>query len=59
MRREAALSGLALQSTDIVWAPDDIDFGISDSMTFAWGLIEYLPVKHQVTFSGAGNDAWQ
>ncbi|KAN0091567.1 Uncharacterized alpha/beta hydrolase domain (DUF2235) domain containing protein [Tylopilus felleus] len=58
MRREAAASGLQLQPTDIVWVPGDIDFGISDSMGLGWGIIECLPVKHQVSFSGVRDDAW-
>ncbi|KAG8214234.1 hypothetical protein J3R82DRAFT_11042 [Butyriboletus roseoflavus] len=46
-----------LQPTDIVWVPDDLDFGISNSMTRAWRAIEYMPIKQQVSFSGAGDDA--
>lgn len=57
MRREAAASGLVLQPTDIVWVPDDLDFGVSDSMSRAWHAIEYMPIKHQVSFSGGGEDA--
>ena len=57
MRREAAANGLVLKPTDIVWVPDDLDFGISNSMTKIWRAIEYMPVKHQVCFSGAGNDS--
>ena len=57
MRREAAANGLVLQPTDVVWVPDDLDFGTSDSMTRTWRVIEYLPIKHQVSFSGAGEDA--
>ena len=57
MRREAAASGLVLQQTDIVWVPDDIDLGISDSMTRFWQLIEYMPIRHQVSYSGFGGNA--
>ncbi|KAF8554217.1 hypothetical protein OG21DRAFT_1115140 [Imleria badia] len=57
MRREAAACGLILKPTDIVWVPDDLDFGTIDSMTRIWRAIEYLPIKHQVSFSGAGDDA--
>ena len=57
MRREAAASGLVLQPTDIVWVPDDIDLGISDSMTSAWRFFEYMPITHQISFSGAGDNA--
>lgn len=57
MRREAAASGLVLHPTDIVWVPDDLDFGTSNSMTRIWNAIEYMPIKHQVSFSGDGEDA--
>ena len=57
MRREATVCGLVLESTDIVWLPDDLDFGTSNSMTRMWRAIEYMPIKHQVSFSGAGDDA--
>ena len=57
MRREAAASGLVLQQTDMVWVPDDIDLGISDSMTHFWQLIEYMPITHQVSYSGSGDNA--
>ncbi|KAF8134268.1 hypothetical protein EV363DRAFT_1160695 [Boletus edulis] len=57
MRREAAANGLVLNSTDIVWLPDDLDSGISTSMTRIWRPVEYLPIKHQVSFSGAGEHA--
>ena len=50
-------NGLVLRPTDRVWIPDDIDLGISDSMTSAWRAVEYIPIKHQVSFSGAGDDA--
>jgi hypothetical protein len=56
MRREAAASGLVLEPTDIVWVPDDLDFGISNSMTRTWRAIEYMPIKHQVSFSGGADD---
>ncbi|KAF8552930.1 hypothetical protein OG21DRAFT_1325093 [Imleria badia] len=57
MRREAAANGLVLEPTDTVWVPDDLDFGIRDSMSAAWKAIEYMPIRHQVSFSGAGEDA--
>ena len=57
MRREAAASGLVLEPTDIVWVPDDLDLGISNSMSKVWRAIEYMPIKQQVSFSGAGDDA--
>ena len=56
MRREAATCGLILKPTDIVWVPDDLDFGTVNSMTRIWRLVEYLPIKHQVSFSGGGED---
>ncbi|KAF8554212.1 hypothetical protein OG21DRAFT_1522574 [Imleria badia] len=56
MRREAIACGLILKPTDIVWVPDDLDFGTIDSMSRIWRLVEYLPIKHQVSFSGAGDD---
>ncbi|KAF8554222.1 hypothetical protein OG21DRAFT_1115500 [Imleria badia] len=57
MRREATANGLVLEPTDIVWVPDDLDFGTSSSMTSTWRAIEYMPIKHQVSFSGGGEDA--
>ena len=56
MRREAVECGLGLKATDVVWVPDDIDFGTSPSMTPIWRAIEYMPIKQQVCFSGAGED---
>ena len=55
MRREAAANGLVLQPTDRVWVPGDLDFGVSDSMTSTWQVMEYVPITHQVSFSGAGD----
>lgn len=56
MRWEAAANGLILKPTDIVWVSDDIDFGIINSMTHTWKFVKYLPIKHQVSFSGAGDN---
>ncbi|KAF9227008.1 hypothetical protein BS17DRAFT_441298 [Gyrodon lividus] len=56
MRREASAKGLILKPTDIVWVPDDLDFGTSNSMSAVWNFIEIFPIKHQVSFSGAGED---
>jgi hypothetical protein len=56
MRREAAASGLVLKPTDIVWLPNDLDFGTSFA---GGGLIGYLPIKQQVCFSGSGEQARQ
>ncbi|KAG9309245.1 hypothetical protein JVU11DRAFT_10725 [Chiua virens] len=57
MRREATVNGLLLQPTHRAWVPDDLDFGVKDSMSSAWRAVEYMPIKHQATFSGAGGDA--
>ena len=57
MRREATASGLVLEPTDIVWVPDDLDLGTSNSMAGLWPAVEYMPIKHQVSFSGAGEDS--
>ena len=57
MRREAAACGLVLKPTDIVWVPDDLDFGITNSMRLLWRVIEYIPITHQVSFTGADDDA--
>ena len=57
MHQEATANGLVLEPTDIVWGPDDLDFGTSNSMTRAWRAFEYMPIKHQVSFSGAGDSA--
>ncbi|KAF8554224.1 hypothetical protein OG21DRAFT_1412956 [Imleria badia] len=56
MRQEAAANGLVLEPTDIVWVPDDLDFGTSNSMSPIWRVIEYMPIKQQVSFSGAGEN---
>ncbi|KAG9319016.1 hypothetical protein JVU11DRAFT_1137, partial [Chiua virens] len=57
MRREATQSGLKLQPTDLVWVPADLDFGTSNSMCKLWPVIEYMPITHQVSFSGPGGSA--
>ncbi|KAH7928799.1 hypothetical protein BV22DRAFT_182974 [Leucogyrophana mollusca] len=57
MRQEASSSGLILKPTDIVWMPDDLDSGTSNSMSSAWKLVEILPIRHQVSFSGSGENA--
>ena len=56
MRREATACGLVLEPTDIIWVPDDLDFGTSNSMTKVWRAIEYMPIRHQVSFSGGTDD---
>ncbi|KAF9236358.1 hypothetical protein BU15DRAFT_50213 [Melanogaster broomeanus] len=57
MRREASAKGLILKPTDVVWVPDDLDFGTSNSMSSIWKAVEIVPIKHQVSFSGAGEDS--
>ncbi|KAF8445042.1 hypothetical protein L210DRAFT_1028793 [Boletus edulis BED1] len=57
MRREATANGLVLKPADVVWLPDDLDSGVTNSMTSIWRPFEYLPIKHQVSFSGTGEDA--
>ncbi|KAG9309246.1 hypothetical protein JVU11DRAFT_10727 [Chiua virens] len=57
MRREATESGLKLQPTDLVWVPADLDFGTSNSMCKLWPVVEYMPITHQVSFSGPGGSA--
>ncbi|KAI9571894.1 hypothetical protein HD554DRAFT_2036412 [Boletus coccyginus] len=59
MCQEVAANGLMLGPTDIVWVPDNLNFSTSNSMTSEWRAIEYMPIKHQVPFSGAGDDALQ
>ena len=54
MRREAAANGLVLKPTDVTWVPDDIDFGITDSMTALWRILEYVPFTYQG--DGTGED---
>ncbi|KAF8124787.1 hypothetical protein EV363DRAFT_1177514 [Boletus edulis] len=60
MRREASMSGLVLKSGDVLWTlwtDEDIDLGITDSMTLFWKLFEFLPIKHEVSFNGSGENA--
>ncbi|KAF8834336.1 hypothetical protein BDN67DRAFT_915156 [Paxillus ammoniavirescens] len=54
MRHEAARCGLILKPTDIVWTPADLHYGTSNSMSLIWKLVEYLPIKHQVSWCGDG-----
>ncbi|KAF8833623.1 hypothetical protein BDN67DRAFT_1054548 [Paxillus ammoniavirescens] len=54
MRQEAAECGLILKPTDTIWTPTDLDFGTSNSMSLTWNFVEIWPIKHQVSWSGAG-----
>ncbi|KAH7889111.1 hypothetical protein F5I97DRAFT_1804244, partial [Phlebopus sp. FC_14] len=57
MREEAVGKGLRLKPTDVVWMPDDLDFGTSNSMSRVWKFVEWFPIKHQVSYTGAGESA--
>lgn len=60
MRREVSRSGLVLKPKDILWTlwtDEDIDLGTTDSMTLLWKLVEFLPIRHEVSFSGSGDNA--
>ena len=56
MRREAFASGLVLKPGHVLWTDEDLDLGTVDSMTFYWKLVELIPVLHQVSFSGTGEN---
>ncbi|KAF9227032.1 hypothetical protein BS17DRAFT_442811 [Gyrodon lividus] len=56
MRQEAAESGLVLKPTDIIWTPADLDSGRSNSMSVGWSVLELFPIKHQVSWSGPGEN---
>ena len=57
MRRQAAAQGLVFRSEEIVWCPDDVDFGREDTMNPWWKTLEFLPIRHQVSFGGTGKHA--
>ena len=57
MRREVYACGLLLKPGDVLWTDEDLDFGTTDSMSLLWKLVEMLPVLHQVSFSGCGENA--
>ncbi|KAG9309081.1 hypothetical protein JVU11DRAFT_10963 [Chiua virens] len=57
MHREASASGLILKPEDIFWTDDDLDYGTTSSMSLLWKLVEFLPLRHQVSFSGSGENA--
>ena len=57
MRREASTSGLVLKPGDILWTDEDLDLGATNSISLLWKLVEILPLRHQVSFSGPGRNA--
>ena len=54
MSREAVANGLVIEPEGFGWGPDDVDLGREDSMAPAYGFLEVIPIRHQVSFSGAG-----
>lgn len=54
MRREAAANGLVFKPEEFAWSPEDIDFGTRNTMTSWWRILEILPIRHQISFSGLG-----
>jgi hypothetical protein len=54
MSREAAAKGLVFKPEGFGWGPDDVDLGRHDTMNFGYKLLEILPIRHQVSFSGTG-----
>lgn len=59
MRREASTNGLILKPGHILWTlwtDEDIDLGTTDSMTLLWKLVEFLPIRYEVSFSGSGEN---
>jgi len=54
MRREAEAEGLVLESQRFSWYPEDVDLGREDTMTWFWPVLEFLPIRHQTSFSGTG-----
>ena len=54
MSREAAANGLIVKSKGFNWGPDDVDLGRLDTMKFGYKLLEIMPIRHQVSFSGTG-----
>lgn len=54
MKHEAAANGLVFEPEEFSWDPEDVELGRKDSISFGYGIVEILPVRHQVSFSGAG-----
>ncbi|KIJ11751.1 hypothetical protein PAXINDRAFT_118692 [Paxillus involutus ATCC 200175] len=54
MRHEAAECGVLLKPTDMVWTPSDLEYGTTNSLSLGWKILEWLPVKHQVSWCGPG-----
>ena len=59
MSREAAAKGLGFNPEGFGWGPDDVDLGRHDTMKFWYKLLEIVPIRHQVSFSGTGKHQWR
>jgi hypothetical protein len=54
MSREAAANGLVVRSEGFGWGPDDVDLGRDHTVDTAYNILEFVPIRQQVTFSGTG-----
>ena len=54
MSREAAARGLVFKLEEFGWGPDDVDLGRVDRMKSWYKFLEFIPIRHQVSFSGTG-----
>jgi hypothetical protein len=54
MSGEAAANGLVFEQEGFGWGPDDVDLGRVDTMNLGYKVLEIMPIRHQVSFSGAG-----
>ena len=54
MSREAAANGLVFKPERFGWGPDDVDLGRVDTMNPGYKVLEIMPIRHQVSFSGTG-----
>ena len=54
MSREAAAQGLVSEPEVFGWGPDDVDLGRDDTMNLGYKILEFMPIRHQVSFSGTG-----
>ena len=54
MSGEAAAKGLVFKPQGFGWGPDDVDLGRDDTMQPWSKLLEIMPIRHQVSFSGTG-----
>ena len=59
MRREAGDKGLVFKSKEFTWDPEDVEFGTRKMMSLGWKIFEIFPIRHQVSFSGAGKHKWR